>query len=100
MTARCGGQPLTGTKPADRSRELRELNRLLFQSERRLDGQRMGCPAAPGIRHQIYAPGYYTGYGVKTLPGVREALEQKDRDESSRAKSPRLPGRSMPFKSR
>jgi N-acetylated-alpha-linked acidic dipeptidase len=25
----------------------------------------------------IYAPGYYTGYGVKTIPGVREAIEQK-----------------------
>src|SRR2546430_13473841 len=29
-------------------------------------------------RHQIYAPGFYTGYGVKTLPGVREAIEQKN----------------------
>jgi N-acetylated-alpha-linked acidic dipeptidase len=26
----------------------------------------------------IYAPGFYTGYGVKTLPAVREAIEQKD----------------------
>ena len=25
----------------------------------------------------IYAPGFYTGYGVKTIPGVREAIEQK-----------------------
>ena len=28
------------------------------------------------VRHQIYAPGFYTGYGVKTVPGVREAIEQ------------------------
>ncbi len=28
------------------------------------------------FKHLLYAPGYYTGYGVKTLPGVREAIEQ------------------------
>ncbi|HSB55822.1 MAG TPA: transferrin receptor-like dimerization domain-containing protein, partial [Gemmatimonadales bacterium] len=32
----------------------------------------------PWYRHLIYAPGFYTGYGVKTLPGIREAIEQKD----------------------
>src|SRR6185295_13433300 len=37
-----------------------------------------GLPVRPWFRHQVYAPGYYTGYGVKTLPGVREALEQRD----------------------
>jgi N-acetylated-alpha-linked acidic dipeptidase len=36
-----------------------------------------GLPRRPWFRHQIYAPGFYTGYGVKTLPGVREAIEQK-----------------------
>jgi N-acetylated-alpha-linked acidic dipeptidase len=35
-----------------------------------------GLPRRPWFKHQIYAPGYYTGYGVKTLPGVREAIEQ------------------------
>ena len=70
-----------GTIPADGSRELREINRLLFQSERRLTSEK-GLPRRPWFKHQIYAPGYYTGYGVKTLPGVREALEQKDRDEA------------------
>jgi N-acetylated-alpha-linked acidic dipeptidase len=34
-----------------------------------------GLPRRPWFKHQIYAPGYYTGYGVKTLPGVREAIE-------------------------
>ena len=29
----------------------------------------------------IYAPGYYTGYGVKTLPGVREGLEERKWNE-------------------
>ncbi|HEX8071331.1 MAG TPA: transferrin receptor-like dimerization domain-containing protein [Pyrinomonadaceae bacterium] len=37
-----------------------------------------GLPRRPWFRHQIYAPGFYTGYGVKTLPGVREAIEQKN----------------------
>ncbi len=30
------------------------------------------------VPHQIYAPGFYTGYGVKTLPAVRESIEQKE----------------------
>ena len=37
-----------------------------------------GLPRRPWFQHAFYAPGYYTGYGVKTLPGVREALEQRD----------------------
>jgi len=36
-----------------------------------------GLPNRPWFQHQIYAPGFYTGYGVKTLPAVREAIEQK-----------------------
>ena len=37
-----------------------------------------GLPSRPWYKHQLYAPGFYTGYDVKTLPGVRESLEQKD----------------------
>ena len=36
-----------------------------------------GLPGRPWYRHYVYAPGFYTGYAVKTLPAVREALEQK-----------------------
>jgi N-acetylated-alpha-linked acidic dipeptidase len=36
-----------------------------------------GLPLRPWYKHHVYAPGYYTGYGVKTLPGVREAIEQR-----------------------
>jgi N-acetylated-alpha-linked acidic dipeptidase len=43
-----------------------------------------GLPRRPWFRHQIYAPGFYTGYGVKTLPGVREALENNDAAEAQR----------------
>lgn len=36
----------------------------------------------PWFRHVLYAPGFYTGYGVKTVPGVREAIEQKKWSEA------------------
>jgi N-acetylated-alpha-linked acidic dipeptidase len=36
-----------------------------------------GLPNRPWYKHQIYAPGFYTGYGVKTLPGIREAVDAK-----------------------
>ncbi|MFL6247102.1 MAG: M28 family metallopeptidase [Thermoanaerobaculia bacterium] len=36
-----------------------------------------GLPGRPWYHHHVYAPGFYTGYGVKTLPGVREAIEQR-----------------------
>ena len=36
-----------------------------------------GLPKRPWFRHLLYAPGYYTGYGVKTMPAAREAIEQR-----------------------
>jgi len=36
-----------------------------------------GLPKRPWFQNMIYAPGFYTGYGVKTLPAIREAIEQK-----------------------
>jgi N-acetylated-alpha-linked acidic dipeptidase len=36
-----------------------------------------GLPDRSYFKHQLYAPGAYTGYGVKTLPAVREAIEQR-----------------------
>ena len=41
-----------------------------------------GLPRRPWFQHQIYAPGFYTGYGVKTLPGIREAIEQRNWKEA------------------
>ena len=52
------------------------VNAKLIQSERKLTTTG-GLPGRPWFRHQIYAPGFYTGYGVKTIPAVREAIEQK-----------------------
>jgi N-acetylated-alpha-linked acidic dipeptidase len=42
-----------------------------------------GLPHREWYRHQIYAPGLYTGYGVKTLPGIREAVDAKRWDEAN-----------------
>lgn len=63
--------------------ELARLNDLLVRAEQAFldDG---GLPNRPWFRHQIYAPGYYTGYGVKTLPGVREAIERNDPETARR----------------
>lgn len=68
----------SGSVPAD----VKELNRLLYQSERKLLSS-AGLPRREWFKHQIYAPGFYTGYGVKTLPGVREALEEKNWAEAA-----------------
>ena len=61
--------------------QLRSLNKLLLQSERLLTAAE-GLPRRPWFKHQLYAPGFYTGYGVKTVPFVREALEQKQWEEA------------------
>ena len=53
-----------------------ELNPDLLRSERLLTDDK-GLPSRPWFQHVLYAPGFYTGYGVKTIPGVREAIEQK-----------------------
>lgn len=60
-----------------------ELNAALERVERAMTDVD-GLPKRPWFRHQIYAPGFYTGYGVKTLPGVREAVEQEEWDEFER----------------
>ncbi|HET6629931.1 MAG TPA: transferrin receptor-like dimerization domain-containing protein [Woeseiaceae bacterium] len=57
-----------------------EINRLLYTSERVLTRED-GLEGRPWYKHYIYAPGFYTGYGVKTLPGVREAIEQRQYDK-------------------
>jgi len=51
------------------------VNAKLLQTERALTAAD-GLPDRPWFKHQIYAPGFYTGYGVKTMPAVREAIEQ------------------------
>jgi N-acetylated-alpha-linked acidic dipeptidase len=58
------------------SASLAEVNKLLIESERKLTTAE-GLSNRPWFKHQLYAPGFYTGYGVKTVPAVREAIELK-----------------------
>jgi N-acetylated-alpha-linked acidic dipeptidase len=51
------------------------VNQRLVQAERALTSTE-GLKNRPWYVHMLYAPGFYTGYGVKTIPGVREAIEQ------------------------
>lgn len=57
-----------------KAQEDESFNKMLYKAEQQLLGN--GLPMRPWYRHVIYAPGYYTGYGVKTMPGIREAIEE------------------------
>lgn len=57
--------------------EAARVNAHVMEMEQLLTDER-GLPKRPWFRHQIYAPGFYTGYGVKTLPGIREAIEERE----------------------
>jgi len=52
------------------------FNKSLYQAEQQLLLPN-GLPRRSWYKHSIYAPGFYTGYGVKTMPGIREAIEQR-----------------------
>ena len=58
-----------------------EFNQSLYRAEQQLLSEN-GLPRRPWYKHTIYAPGFYTGYGVKTLPGIREAIEQRNWKEA------------------
>ena len=72
------GEALLG-RPADSTTKaaLVRVNRRLIFAERALVAPE-GLPDRPWFRHVIYAPGLYTGYDVKTMPGIREAVEGKN----------------------
>jgi N-acetylated-alpha-linked acidic dipeptidase len=61
--------------------KLGALNKELIESERTLTNAD-GLPRRPWYKHLLYAPGVYSGYGVKTVPGVREGIEQKNYAEA------------------
>ena len=60
-----------------------EINRQMGRMEQALTDPE-GLPGRPWFKHYIYAPGVLTGYGVKTVPGVREAIEARRWDEADR----------------
>jgi N-acetylated-alpha-linked acidic dipeptidase len=59
-----------------------KLDTILIATERAMLGEH-GLPGRTWYRHQLYAPGFYTGYGVKTLPAVREPIELRKWDEAT-----------------
>jgi N-acetylated-alpha-linked acidic dipeptidase len=61
--------------------QMASLNQKLLQSERRLTDP-AGLPRRSWYKHMIYAPGVYTGYAPKTMPGIREAIEQRHWQEA------------------
>ena len=71
---------LTAANPKPNT-NITTLNQLLYQAEQKLLSP-TGLPRRPWYKHTIYAPGFYTGYGVKTLPGIREAIEQRNWKEA------------------
>ncbi|RFS23998.1 folate hydrolase [Chitinophaga silvatica] len=54
----------------------KDVNQSVYQAEQQLLNEK-GLPGRSWYQHTLYAPGFYTGYGVKTIPGVREAIEQR-----------------------
>jgi len=62
---------------------LRPINEKLLKLERLLTNSD-GLPRRPWFKHLIYAPGFYTGYGAKTLPGIREGIEERHYDEAEK----------------
>lgn len=64
-------------KAADAGKDDDNMNKRLYRAEQQLLSTE-GLPRRPWFKHTIYAPGFYTGYGVKTLPGIREAIEQRN----------------------
>jgi N-acetylated-alpha-linked acidic dipeptidase len=75
------GRAAAGLKLPATQRE--RLNVLMGRMEQAL-ADPDGLPGRPWFRHMIYAPGMLTGYGVKTVPGVREAIEGRRWDEANR----------------
>ena len=65
------------SKSVSKQSEHATMNKALYQAEQQLLAIG-GLPKRDWYKHTLYAPGFYTGYGVKTIPGVREAIEQRN----------------------
>ena len=69
----------SGTLPPAK---MAETNAKLARAEQKFLNP-AGLPRRPWVEHVLYAPGFYTGYGVKTMPGIREAIEEARFDEAT-----------------
>jgi N-acetylated-alpha-linked acidic dipeptidase len=74
MAAR--GDTLTPAQAAALNAKLKGIDQALLSPS--------GLPFRPWFRNILYAPGRFTGYGAKTLPGVREAVEERRFDDAQR----------------
>ena len=74
---------LSGIEDAAANAAQEALNATLTELEQALTDPH-GLPGREWYRHMIYAPGVHTGYGAKTLPGIREAIEERRWDEANR----------------
>ncbi len=74
-------QTLSPSETTGAPTDIEAVNALFYRAEQQLLVD-TGLPRRPWYRHTLYAPGYYTGYGVKTLPGIREAIEQRNWQEA------------------
>jgi N-acetylated-alpha-linked acidic dipeptidase len=72
---------LTDKLVSNPTENISQVNELVYRAEQSLLYAK-GLPRRTWYQHTIYAPGFYTGYGVKTLPGVREAIEQREWKEA------------------
>ena len=70
------GESLSKAQRARLDTVIRPLEQSLLRPE--------GLPGRPWYRQMIYAPGRFTGYGAKTLPGVREAIEERRFDDAQK----------------
>lgn len=75
-------QQVEQLKSAGDAQKLADINAKIYTAEQSLL-MTTGLPRRPWYKHSLYAPGFYTGYGVKTIPGVREAIEQKNWAETT-----------------
>jgi len=71
----------TANKKGLNTKQTDSLNRFMYRAEQELLLDE-GLPLRPWYKHVLYAPGFYTGYGVKTLPGIRESIEERNFPEA------------------
>jgi N-acetylated-alpha-linked acidic dipeptidase len=63
--------------------KLAQLQALMLSADQTLAPD-VGLPSRPWYKNLVYAPGRFTGYGVKTLPGIREAIEERRWTDANR----------------
>ena len=76
-------RPAGDPKQRDVAR-LKRINDALIAAERALTDAR-GLRGRSWYTHQIYAPGYYTGYAAQPLPDLRQAIDDRSAPNARQA---------------